>query len=446
MRDRPAARELAIVRATLLELALLLLGALAIGLLVALTSLGDPLDGNGDPNTGPLLVLPFVAFWGGLTIAGTSRAALVHLISRPIPRLRVLVLRWSVLLLGLAAIALPLLWIGTQQASGGPSVAAIAALTLIASAFGAQGSSIAEREAFALAAAILLSGATVVSVQLQIGAAQLSASRLDQVLGPHLVWLSVVGFAVFAAPVAWSWSRALPLRSPRSAATTLLLSLLATLAFAAGIVRPALSWVSRPEHGELLTVVAATPDGIVVTAGSRGSDGRRDVCDGLLLIRDDGRRVTIWDRRVEAPSSVIWWVTGPDDFEEGVIEGLIAIELVDGVERVAGHEVRSVRIPMEVIGEPSSARNRATILAMGLYPSVDAVFGPDEGPWLVVLANTTVRFEGGQQARGPTFVAHGSEIQPARGHGFTVAGDRLWYVAVDGSLASVEVPWKDGAR
>jgi hypothetical protein len=94
----------------------------------------------------------------------------------------------------------------------------------------------------------------------------------------------------------------------------------------------------------------------------------------------------------------------------------------------------------------ASARNRATILAMGLYPSVDAVYGPDEGPWFVVFANTAVRFEGGQQARGATFVAHGSEIQPARGHGFTVARDRLWYIAVDGSLASVEVPWKGGAR
>ena len=150
-------RDAAIIRVTLRELAPLFFGTLAVGLLVAMWSLD-----HGRPareqlsNTWPLAVIPCAALWGGLSVGGGGRMSLVHWLARPVSRLRVLAWRWGLLLAGLALVAMPLWWIGLNHFGRGPGLWSIAVATLAASAWGAQGAALSDREPAALAAALAL--------------------------------------------------------------------------------------------------------------------------------------------------------------------------------------------------------------------------------------------------------------------------------------------------
>ena len=197
-------RDAAIVRMTLRELAPLHLGALAIGMLVAMSQLDDFRELSESPNTWPLCVLPAAALWGGLTIGGGTKASLVHLLARPVSRLRVLAWRWGLLLAGLAIVALPLWWIGLHQCGRGPGLWSLAITTLLASTFGAQGGALSERESYAIAGALLLGGALVLPVQLAIEAEQTTWTRMNSALGWWWLVPLVAAFALQTAPVGWT--------------------------------------------------------------------------------------------------------------------------------------------------------------------------------------------------------------------------------------------------
>jgi hypothetical protein len=434
-------RDAAIVRATLRELAPLLLGALAVGLLIAMSSLKDIRDVSESPNTWPLCVLPVAALWGGLAIGGT-KASLVHLFARPVSRLRVLAWRWGLLLAGLAIVALPLWWIGLHQIARGPGPWSIAIATVLASAFGAQGATLSEREPNALAGALLLGGALVLPMQLSLQAEQITWTRLNDTMG----WLWLVplalALAVLAIPVVWSWSRELPVRSGQSGARTVLASLAGSLVLGTAVLGPMTGWVAAPERGELLAVIAMSGEGLVVATGTRGEDGERDVVDGLVVIDDNGERRTIWDRSIDAPDTTVWFIAVPD-FNASPIDDTIHIAVVDGPEPSAEHPLRDLPLAIEIVGErPNPAALHAAQRQYG--DRWDAAYGIDDAPLVLVRGNSlsVVDLSAAVPSIRQLPSIRATEITFQRRAGLAIADGRIWAVLYDGSLWSAPVPWE----
>jgi hypothetical protein len=436
-------RDAAIVRATLRELGPLLLGTLAVGLLVALSSLKDVREMSDSPNTWPLCVLPVAALFGGLAVGGGTKTNLVHLLSRPVSRLRVLAWRWGLLLVGLAILAIPLWSIGLNQFARGPGLWSIAIATVLASAFGAQGATVSDREANALAGALMLGGALVLPMQLSLQAEQITWTRLNDTMG--WLWLVPLSLAlvVLAAPVAWSWSRELPVRGVQSGARTVLASLVGSLVLVTAVLSPMTSWVAAPERGQLLAVVAMSSDGLVVATGTRGEDGERDVVDGLVVIDANEERRTIWDRSIEAPDTTVWFIAVPEITIASPFDDTIHIAVVDGPEPSAEHPLRDIPLAIEIVGErPNPAALDAA--HREFRQTWDAAYGSEEAPLVVVQGHSLSIVD--LTAAVPRIrqlpAIRATEITFDRRAGFAIADGRIWAVLYNGSLWSAPVPWE----
>lgn len=437
-------RDLAIARATLRELAPLLFGALAIGLLIALASLSDVRDHVSEsPNTWPLCVLPIAGLFGGLGLTG-SRATLVHALVRPVARTRLVGWRLGILFVGLVLVGLPLWWLGRHQFANSPSLASIAIVGVLAIAFGAQGSTLSEREPNALAATSMLATALLFPVQTMIEADRLSWARVYEALGAFVVVPIAAATALLVVPVFHAWHDALPLRSPRQGARTVLMSLVASLAVTFGLVRPTLSWVGQPERGELLMVVAMSGDGLLVATGTRGRDGDRDVVDGLVVIGNDGERRTLWDRRREEPDATVWTMTVPELSIASPFDDLVVLGVVDGPEHDAEHPLRAVEVHTEIVGYGADP----TLLKAVTDPEdpcCDAVYGELDGPLLAVRGNVLKTRAPGQPVWRSVQTLRATEVRGQRMSGYAVADGRVWAVNERGVLWSARLPWEEGS-
>ena len=79
-------RDRAIARTAIRDLAPVHLGALGLGVLIALPQLDTRLTWGGDP--WPFVAIPSAAVWAGIMIGGTKRATFVHMLARPVSRSR----------------------------------------------------------------------------------------------------------------------------------------------------------------------------------------------------------------------------------------------------------------------------------------------------------------------------------------------------------------------
>jgi len=438
-------RDAAIIRVTLRELAPLFFGTLAVGLLVAMWSLdGKRPITEATASTWPLTVIPCAALWGGLSVGGGGRMSLVHWLARPVSRLRVLAWRWGLLLAGLALVAVPLWWIGLHEYGRGPGLWSIAVATLAASAFGAQGAALCDREPAALAAALALGVPLLLPTQLQLEATQLSWTRVHATLGWAWLVPLVVGFAVLAAPVAWAWARSLPVRGSDASLRTTIISLVGSLLVVACVVTPMFRFVAAPHRGELLAVVAKADEGVVVITGTRGESGVREVADGLVLIDAHGERRTIWDRRAQAPDATVWRVYAPEFTEANPTAEGIRMALVEGAELSADSPMYEIEVPLAIAGAP---RNKAALAALArtrFGPDFAAAYGPPDGPWVTLLGNALdFRDASMNDYHSPDWRAlASSEIAYGVGRNLAIAEGRVWAVLHDGTLWSASVPWE----
>ncbi len=435
-------RDLAIIRATLRELAPLLFGALAIGLVIALTSLKDVRPEAIDRwNTWPLCVMPVAALWGGLALTG-SRSTLVHLLARPVARERLLAWRLAVLLVGLAVVALPLWWIGSHQFANAPSVATIAVATVLAALFGAQGATFTEREPTALACALVLAAPLVLPVQLALESERMTWSRVHGSLGWWLIVPLAAAATLHAVPLVRSWRLGLPVRSVAVATKTVFASLVATLVIVFAIVRPILTWLGAPERGELITVVAATSDGVIVATGTRGGDdGDRDVVDGLVVIRDDGTRRVLWNRREEAPDETVWKIAVPELSFRGWLDDTIQLDMIGGLEPDSRTATNATEVPADIIAQGwDQALVEVTRHEHGEH-CCDIVFGDDNGHRVAIRGNVVTTLAPGQRSFHHLQTVRSSEVTFQRWNGVAVARGRMWGVAHDGTLWTTRMPW-----
>lgn len=435
-------RDAAIVRATLRELLPLWLGTLAIGFVVEMATL-ETRDVPGSPNTWPLVVLPIAGLWGGLSISGGSRTSLTYLLARPVSRVRVLAWRWVLLLAGLGLVALPLWWTGQHVVGGGPGLWTIVSTTLLASAFGAQGSALSDREPMALSAAVMLGAAFVLPVQVALQSQHLSWTRVDEALGWS--WLAPVagGFLLLASPVAWTWARVLPARGREAGVRVVLASLAASLSFVAVAAWPMVRWVGAPVRGQLLAVVAATHEGPIVATGTRGEEGKRDIVDGLVVIDGDGNRRTIWDRHAAAPpNTTVWRFDVPEIKESSAHDDTIVIGLVDGPEPDSLHSVYDVILEVDIVAE---RRNPAALHGLDLTwygeGSWGAAYGSVRGTVLGARNNVLYVVDLENEEFRELQRIRASEIRPSLVGGFAAAHGRVWAVIEAGRLWSAPLPW-----
>ncbi len=287
-------RDRAVVWAALRELAPMLGLAVVIGGVVLSFEHGRDF-GFGRSSRG-LIGVPLAALWGGVALGGSSPAAALHLMVRPVGRLRLLALRVLALWLVLLVAGFLLLVAGGFFWSGGPSLAGIVLATVFATGVGAQAGVSTQRETVALGASLLLLAGHLGPVHLAIDAAGLSWDRVMVFAGVELVpAVAIVVIAVFA-PVCVAWRRWWPRGGHRIMIRSLGLSLVAGgLGVPLGAT-PVLLAVAQPEHGELLAIVGQDDAGIWVATGTRGPGGD-DLVDGVVAIALDGRRTTVWDRR-----------------------------------------------------------------------------------------------------------------------------------------------------
>ncbi|HET6585457.1 MAG TPA: hypothetical protein VFG69_18490 [Nannocystaceae bacterium] len=426
-------RDAAIVRATLRELAPLLFGTLGLGVLIALAQLDTrSIRSSIGTNTWPLTVLPLAALWGGLAIGGGSRATLVHLLARPVARLRILAWRWAVLLGGLAVVALPLLWIGLYQHGRGPSLEAIAAVTVLMSIFGAQGGALSDRELYSLGGAMMLGSALLLPVQLGMEAQQITWTRADETLDWGWLVPLAIASVLSTIPVLAMWRRALPVRGVEAGARLVLTSLAASLVVAVAVAWPTITWLSAPERGQLLAVVAVAEGRPIVATGTRGEDGERDVVDALVRIDADGERHVVWDRREEGENLTVWHVALPGVKSDGALDDTIEMNVVDGPEPDPSHPLATLELPVDLeVEHPREGDD------------FSSTYGPADARQIVVYGNQVFHgkfIDRGPRRSRPVISIRPSEIPSTRQGAHAVGAGRIWAVSEAGELWSAPVP------
>jgi len=431
-------RDRAIARTAIRDLAPVHLGALGLGVLIALPQL-QRFAKHATIDAWPLMALPIAALWGGIVVGGGSRAHFVHLFARPVLRLRVLAWRWLVLFAGLAIIGaafeLGLLHAGRR----GPEPSTILLATLLASAFGAQGGAFAHREAPALGAALVLGATFVLPGQVALQAERITSTRVVETLGWAVLLPIALAFAAAAWPVVWMWSRDLPARGWHGTTRAILSSLVATLVCFLVVVWPTLAWVRHPERGELLGVVAVTPEGPIVATGTRGRDGERDVVDGLVVVAPDGQRTTMWNRHEEAPDSTVWRIAVPERWGSEP-QDTVWIRLVDGVEPDATHPIYDVALE---VGIEAEVPVDATAFADDRhFAEFDAVYGP-VGRWnLGVHGGTMVLRDLVAPRQGFIRSLRAWEIGDPRSN-YAVGDGCIWGIDATGDLFMLRIPWEE---
>lgn len=428
-------RDRAIVRATVRELGPLWLGTLGVGVLVALVTADGRAADPGAVNTWPLVTLPIAALWGGLAVGGGTRERLVHLLSRPVPRLRTLAWRWGVLLLGLGMLAAPLWWLGLGQLDRGPSLGTIATATVLATVFGAQGAAVSDREPIALAVALMLGSALLAPVELTLEVTRVSWARVASALGSGGWPVVAVTGVVLALPVVWVWATALPVRGAPTASRTVLASLGASIACYLFVALPFLRWTAHPLRGELIAVIAATEDGPVVATGTLGRDGERDFVDGLVSINPAGERHLLWNRRDAAPDATLWHAAAQADFSG------LRLQLVDGLEPRPTDPGYEVVLPVALVGEPPNPVALELIRIHRPRRGWDQAHGRVDAPFVAIHGNEVF---GVDLSRPPGLTtvldrARPSDI-PVRRGGYAVAHGSVWVVRADGMLHRTSLP------
>lgn len=248
------------------------------------------------PNTAGLWGVPALGLWGGVAIGGTSPAAALHLMVRPVGRVRLLALRVLALWLVLLPAAGVLLLAGLGFQSGGPSIGWLAAATLFSTAVGAQAGLGGHREPVALGAAALLLATYVFPLQLGIEAMGLSWSRVQRCVGAWgVVAAGVVVVAAFV-PVVVAWRRWWPRRGRAIAARVFAGSVAVTGIAVVAVTVPMVRTAAMLEHAELLGVIGAGKDGVYVVVGTLHEPGQESV-DGMVEIDLEGRVRVAWDRQ-----------------------------------------------------------------------------------------------------------------------------------------------------
>lgn len=422
-------RDRAIARMAIRELAPVHLGALGLGIAVAIFG-DEPSFGVAGRDTWPLLVLPVAASWGGMIIGGGSRDTLVHLLARPVSRLRVLAWRWLVLLVGLACVAGVLGWMLVVDPVEGPDLDAILVLTLLGSAFGAQGAALMRNESFGMGAAIALAGVLVLPLQLTIDANRLSWARVSGALGWSAIVPGMIVFAITAVPVAHAWSRALPARTTQDVLRVLATGLVSSLAIILLVGIPIFHFAAQPERGELLGVVAVSPEGPLVATGTRGTDGDRDVVDGIVRIALDGTRTSLWDRLSEGPDATVWRIGVPERWDPFGTPDTVELEIVEGSEPSATHRPYFVSLQTEIVARLP----RDALLHVGERNAYQAgaTYDLPDGRLLTVSSGSYWIGRHAQKRKSMGFLRTWEIGRPRSNH--AVGPDGVWLIDADGSL------------
>ena len=281
------------------------------------------------------------------------------------------------------------------------------------------------------------------SRQLQLEATQLTWTRVHATLGWAWLVPLVVGFTVLAAPVAWAWSRSLPVRGSDASLRIAIVSIVGSLLVVGCVVTPMFRFVAAPHRGEILAVVAKADEGLVVITGTRGESGVRDVADGLVVIDAHGERRTIWDRRAQAPDATVWRVYAPEFTEASPTADGIRMALVDGAEYSALSPMYEIEVPVAIAGEP---RNEAPILEVQRRDGstdLKVVYGPTDGPWVYARGNVFFTCDPHEIHCSSNYrTLRSSEIAYGIGRNLAIAEGRVWAVLVDGTLWSAPAPWE----
>ncbi len=363
-------------------------------------------------NTAGLWGVPALGLWGGVAIGGTSPAAALHLMVRPVGRVRLLALRVLALWLVLLPAAGVLLLAGLGFQSGGPSIGWLAAATLFTTAVGAQAGLGGHREPVALGAAALLLATYVFPLQLGIEAMGLSWGRVQRCVGAWgVIAAGVVVVAAFV-PVVVAWRRWWPRRGRAIAARVIAGSVVVTGIAAVAVTVPMVRTAAMLEHAELLGVIGAGKDGVYVVVGTYDTSGDESV-DGLVEIDLEGRVRVAWDRRVSLGPERVASVSPDWAIVPG---GLRAAMVQDG---------RSIWIPIGAHLEP---RSRFDTLDRRDYDRV--WFAERIATRLVARETLTVPNDSWMRS-GPTYFAHG----------------RIWAVSrLTGELWSAALPVRPHER
>lgn len=342
MSERSA--DFAVLRAGVREM--LPFGGMAVVVGVAALELQEALPPG--LRTSAWWVVPAISVWGGVAIGGPSPAAALHLMLRPVGRVRLLVLRllalWSVMFVAAVLLVVASNTLALEIQDGGPSTGWLVAATLFGTAVGAQAGLGGHREPVALGVAVLLLAGYAMPAMLAVEMLELSWTRVLRCAGAW-IWPAVGVIVVAAlAPVFMAWQR----WWPRSGRTIVLRvtssSVMATVGAIVTMTVPIAATSKTVAHAELLAVIGGNERGVYVAVGTyRFGD---EHVEAVVEMDANGMLEEVWDRSVLADDERVQMFVGLQD------QGLTAVVVRDGASTFVPLGLQSTNKPVGIGLQP----------------------------------------------------------------------------------------------